>query len=39
MSEKYPEVLTYLNKRKTSKKEIILLKLDMLQQIIIFMKN
>ena len=28
MSEKYPEVLEYLNKRKTTKKEIIFLKLD-----------
>ena len=27
MSEKYPEVLTYLNKRKTTKKEIIFFKI------------
>ena len=37
VSGKYPEVLEYLNKRKTTEKEIIFLKLVMLQTKKIFM--
>ena len=39
ISGKYPEVIEYLNKEKLTKKKLFFLKLDMLHQKIIFMKN
>ena len=39
VSKKYPEVYEYLNKRKQRRKKSIFLKLDMLQQKIVFTNN